>query len=112
MSTVGYGSIYTISDYCNAMMLLQSYINIALLAVITSALFVNFSRPKCVPLPSRVRSHEGFLSGSLIHLHICVWFQKYQNRLFADRAEDFGLLRVHASVHAEVARDGKSGIML
>jgi len=46
MSTVGYGSIYTISDYCNAMMLLQSYINIALLAVITSALFVNFSRPK------------------------------------------------------------------
>jgi hypothetical protein len=46
MSTVGYGSVYPISDYCNTIMLFQSYVNIALLAVITSAVFVNFSRPK------------------------------------------------------------------
>ena len=37
--------MYPISDYCNTIMLFQSYVNIALLAVITSAVFVNFSRP-------------------------------------------------------------------
>lgn len=51
MSTVGYGSLYPISDYCNIVMLWQSYVNIALLAVITSAVFVNFSRPQYGPSP-------------------------------------------------------------
>ena len=52
MSTVGYGSVYPISDYCNIVMLWQSYVNIALLAVITSAVFVNFSRPQYGPSAS------------------------------------------------------------
>jgi hypothetical protein len=49
MSTVGYGSVFPISDYCNVLTLWQSYVNIALLAVITSAVFVNFSRPQYGP---------------------------------------------------------------
>jgi len=46
MSTVGYGSIYTSNDYCTFVLLVQSFINVAIVAMITSALFVNFSRPR------------------------------------------------------------------
>ena len=46
MSTVGYGSLYTTSDYCTFVMLFQSFCNIALVAIIMSSFFINFSQPK------------------------------------------------------------------
>lgn len=76
-STVGYGSIYPISIYCNSVMIVQSFVSLVLIAILTSVLYIQFSRPrpKILFSDNAVLYYSSTSSSAVEHGHWCFSFQ-------------------------------------